>query len=124
MFANDRLVEIHQRSRTGDFMKEVEFDLMLAKRVKELVKEYEITFNPDVVVPADDDMADRVFQAGLQLLVDIGTYHLDTQRVIKFSKAEILDALRQTPDKLYLGEGKDMVIARHRGIEDSNLLLT
>ncbi len=120
MYANDRLVEIHQRSRTGQFMKEVDFDLLLAKRTNELLKEYDINFDPNVVVPADDDLADRVFQAGLQLLVDIGTYHLDTQRVIKFSRVEILDALRQAPDTLYLGEGKDMVIARHRGIEDPN----
>ena len=118
MYANDRLLEVHQRSRTGQFMKEVEFDLLLAKRTNELLKEYRISFDPNVVVPADDDLADRVFQAGLQLLVDVGTYHLDTQRVIKFSRAEILDALRQAPDTLYLGEGRDMVIARHRGIED------
>jgi methylamine--corrinoid protein Co-methyltransferase len=118
MYANDRLVEIHQRSRTGRFMKEVEFDLLLARRTNELLKEYNIKFDPNVVVPADDDLADRVFQAGLQLLVDVGSYHLDTQRVIKFSRAEILEALRLAPDTLYLGEGKDMVIARHRGIED------
>jgi methylamine--corrinoid protein Co-methyltransferase len=120
MYANDRLVEVHQRSRTGQFMKEVEFDLLLAKHTNELLKEYDISFDPNVVVPADDDLADRVFQAGLQLLVDVGTYHLDTQRVIKFSRAEILDALRQAPDTLHLGEGKDMVIARHRGVEDPN----
>ncbi|OGO39601.1 MAG: hypothetical protein A2W35_20030 [Chloroflexi bacterium RBG_16_57_11] len=120
MYANDRLLEIHQRSRTGPFMREVEFDLMLAKRTNELLNEYNIKFDPNLVVPADDDLADRVFQAGLQLLEDIGCYHLDTQRVIKFSRAEILDALRQAPDTLYLGEGRDMVIARHRGIEDPN----
>jgi hypothetical protein len=120
MFANDRLVEIFQRSRTGTFMKEVEFDLMLAKRTNELLQEYNIKFDPSNVVPADDDLADRVFQAGLQLFVDIGAYHLDTQRVIKFSKAEVLEALRKAPDTLYLGEGKDMVIARHRGVEDPN----
>ncbi len=120
MFTNDRLVEIFQRSRSGAFMKEVEFDLMLARRTNELLKEYNITFDPNNVCPADDDLADRVFQAGLQLFVDVGAYHLDTQRVIKFSKAEVLEALRQAPDTLYLGEGKDMVIARHRGIEDPN----
>lgn len=120
MFANDRLVEIYQRSRTGKFMKEVEFDLMLAKRTNELLQDYNIKFDPNNVVPADDDLADRVFQAGLQLFVDIGAYHLDTQRVIRFSRAEVLDALRQVPDTLYLGEDKDMVIAHHRSIEDPN----
>ncbi|MGD0610853.1 MAG: monomethylamine:corrinoid methyltransferase [Anaerolineales bacterium] len=120
MYGNERLLEIFQRSRSGKFMKEVEFDLMLAKRTQELVKEYKITFDAANVCPADDGMADRVFQAGLQLFCDIGAYHLDTQRVIRFSREEILDALRQAPDTLYLGEGRDMVIARHRGVEDPN----
>jgi len=118
MFMTDRLLEIYQRSRSGKFMKEVEYDLMLAKRVQELLKEFDIKYDPQNVVPADDALADRVFEAGLTLLADVGAYHLDTQRVINFSKAEILDALRQAPDTLYLGEGRDMVIAKHRGIED------
>ncbi|HJW91445.1 MAG TPA: monomethylamine:corrinoid methyltransferase [Anaerolineales bacterium] len=120
MYATDRLVEIYQRSRAGHYMKEVEFDLMLARRTRELVQEYSIDYNPENVCPADDDLADRVFQAGLQLLADIGAYHLDSQRVIRFSREEILEALRQAPDTLYLGEGKDMVVARHRGVEDPN----
>ena len=120
MFYNDRLVEIFQRSRGGQYMKEVDFDLLLARRTQELVKEYNIIYDPGNVCPADDAMADRVFQAGLQLFVDVGTYHLDTQRVIKFTREEILDALRKAPDTLYLGEGRDMVIAKHRNIEDPN----
>jgi methylamine---corrinoid protein Co-methyltransferase len=120
MYTNDRLLEIFQRSRSGKYMKEVEFDLSLARRVQELVKEYSISFDPNNVCPADDEMADRVFQAGLQLFIDVGAYHLDTERVIKFSRAEIMDALRKAPDTLYLGEGRDMVIARHRNIEDTN----
>lgn len=120
MFMVDRLLEIYQRSRGGEFMKEVEYDLKLSRRVQELIQEYDITYDPELVCPADDAMADRVFEAGLQLLVDVGAYHLDTQRVIKFSRAEILDALRQAPDSIRLGEGRDMVIAEHRGIEDPN----
>ena len=120
MFTRERLIEIYQRSRSGKFMKEVEYDLMLAKRVQELLKEYDIKYDPKNVCPADDAMADRVFQAGLQLLVDVGAYHLDTQRVIKFTKEEILDCLRLAPDTLNLGEGKDMVVAKHRNIEDPN----
>ncbi len=118
MFMNDRLVEIYQRSRSGPFMKEVQYDLKLAKRTMELVREFDITFDPKLVCPSDDALADRVFEAGVQLLVDVGCYHLDTQRVIKFTRAEIMEALRQAPSKLRLGEGADMVIAHHRSVED------
>ncbi len=118
MFHHDRLLEIYKRSRTGPFMKEIEFDLLLAQRTQELVREFEINYDPQNVCPADDHLADRVFQAGLQLLADVGAYHLDTQRVIKFSKEEILEGLRQAPARIVVGEGNERLIVKHRGIED------
>lgn len=118
MFMTDRLVEIFQRSRSGPFMKEVEFDPMVSRRALELVKEYNITYDPQLVCPSDDDMADRLFEAGVELLTDFGCYHLDTQRVIHFSRSDIMEALRQAPPELRLGEGADMVVATHRGVED------
>jgi methylamine--corrinoid protein Co-methyltransferase len=119
MYALDRLQEIFRRSRAGAYMKEEEFDLLLSRRARQLVKEYDIKYSPDNVCPADDRMADAVWQAGLQLFLDVGVYHLNTQRVIKFERGEVLDALRQLPDELRLGEGKDMVVVRPRGIEDT-----
>jgi methylamine--corrinoid protein Co-methyltransferase len=123
MYMNERLVEIFQRSRGGAFMKEVEYDLLLAKRARELVKEHEVRFDPQIVCPSDDAMADRVFEAGVRLLVDVGIYHLDTQRVMKFTRAEVMEALRQAPSTLNLGEGADLVVAVHRGVEDPRLSL-
>jgi methylamine--corrinoid protein Co-methyltransferase len=120
MFANERLQEIFRRSRTGKYMSETEYDLLLARRTQELVKELEITYDPQLVCPSDNDMADRVFEAGLRLLTEVGAYHLDTERVIQFTREEVLEALRQAPDTLYLGEGNDMVVAFHRGVEDPN----
>ncbi len=120
MYMNERLLEIFQRSRSGTYMTETEFDLRVAKRTQELVKAFEITFDPQMVCPSDDGMADRVFEAGVQLLVDVGAYHIDTGRVIPFTRSEIMGALRQAPDTLYLGEGQDMVIATHRDVEDPN----
>ncbi len=118
MYMNERLMEIYRRSRSGPFMKEVDFDLLVSKRAMELVREYDIQYDPQLVCPSDDALADRVFEAGVQLLVDVGCYHLDTQRVIHFTRSEIMEALRQAPSELRLGEGMDMVIARHRNIED------
>lgn len=119
MYANERLTEIFRRSRTGQYMKEEEFDLALAKRARQLVKDFGIKYSPENVCPDDDKMADAVWEAGLQLFLDNGVYHLNTQRVIKFERGEVLAALRQLPDELHLGEGKDMVVVRHRGVEDA-----
>jgi methylamine--corrinoid protein Co-methyltransferase len=118
MYMNERLLEIFQRSRSGTYMTEAQYDLMLAKRTQELVKELDITYDPSQICPSDDAMADRVFEAGVQLLVDVGAFHLNTERVIPVTRSEVLEALRQAPSTLYLGEGQDMVIATHRGVED------
>jgi methylamine---corrinoid protein Co-methyltransferase len=120
MYANDRLAEIFRRSRSGKYMKEEEFDLQVSRRARQLVKEYGIKYSPTNVCPTDDAMADAVWKAGLQLFLDVGVYHLNTQRVIRFDKGEVLEALRALPDELHLGEGPDKVVVRHRGVEDFN----
>ena len=119
MYANERLMEIFKRSRSGPYMKEEEYDLALSRRTRQLVKDYGIKYSPDNVCPADDKMADAVWEAGLQLFLECGVYHLNTQRVIKFDRGEVLAALRQLPEELHLGEGKDTVVVRHRGVEDN-----
>ncbi len=113
------LVEITQRAQTGPFMKEKDFEIRLIKRIRELVKEYGIKYNADVLVPADDDMADRVFQAGLQLFVDLGVYCQSTERCIRFTRDEVLEILAQAPSAVTLGTGKDAVVMRHRQVEDT-----
>ncbi len=112
------LVEIIKRAQTGPFMKEDEFEVKLIQRIRQLVKEYGLKYSSEVLVPSDDDMADRVFQAGLQLFVDIGVYCQSTERCIHFSRDEVLDLLAQVRSEVVLGTGKDAVVMRHRGVED------
>jgi len=112
------LVEITKRAQSGPFMKEKDFDLKVMKRIRELVKEKGIKYDPDVLVPADDDMADRIFEAGLQLFVELGAYCQTTERCIRFTRDEVLDILAQGRPAVTLGTGKDAVVMRHRGVED------
>lgn len=112
------LIEITKRAQSGPFIKESEFDLKLAKRAKELVKEKGINYDPKALVPTDDDMADRIFEAGLQLFVELGAYCQSTERCIRFVKDEVLDILSQVRSQVTLGTGKDAVVMRHRGVED------
>jgi methylamine--corrinoid protein Co-methyltransferase len=112
------LLEITKRAQSGPFMKESEFDLKLARRIKELVKEKGIKYDANVLVPADDDMADRVWEAGLQLFIEFGAYCQTTERCIRFTRDEVLDILSQVRSEITLGTGKDAVVMRHRGVED------
>jgi methylamine--corrinoid protein Co-methyltransferase len=48
-------------------MKVEKFDMEVFKKVTELQKKFNIQFDPQIPVPEDDDLADRVFQAGVEL---------------------------------------------------------
>jgi methylamine--corrinoid protein Co-methyltransferase len=98
-------------------MKEPDFEMALAVRVPELVRKYGLRFDPEVLVPTDDDMADRLFQAGLELLLEMGIYNQSTERRILFSRDEIEETIATAPSSVTLGQGKDTVVMRHRGVE-------
>ncbi len=81
------LPEIVKRAQSGPYMKESDFDLKLTRRIKELVREKGIKYDASNLCPADDDMADRVWEAGLQLFVEMGAYCQSTERCIRFTRA-------------------------------------
>ena len=89
MFRNNAFGETIARAFNGPYIEEQDYDLALAARIQELVKEYDIKFDPARPVPSDGQMADRVFQAGVKLFHEMGVYHMDTSRVIKYGMDEI-----------------------------------
>jgi methylamine--corrinoid protein Co-methyltransferase len=112
-----RLPEIVNRSENGPFMKEAAFDMALARKTTELVRKHGLKFDPKVLVPHDDDMADRLYQAGLDLFIEMGVYNQSTERRILFSRQEVETAVGAAPSAVTLGCGKDAVIERHRDVE-------
>jgi methylamine--corrinoid protein Co-methyltransferase len=111
--------DIWRRIETGPMCSEKEFTLRRYwPKVKQLAREYEIQFDANSIVPTDDTLIDDVYQAGLDLLLDVGIQCADTSRIIKMEESEIKQTLRHLPSEGTLGEGKDAVTLRHRGIED------
>lgn len=113
------LPEIVKRSETGPFIKESDFDLALAKRVPDLIKKYGLKYDPKVLVPSDDDMASRLYQAGMDLFLEMGAYNMSVQRRILFTRDEVEEAVALVPKSFTLGAGKDAVVMRYRGIESN-----
>lgn len=108
---------VEQRSETGPYMKESDFDMAVAKQIADLVKRYGIKFDRKTVVPADDDLADRVYQAGLELVLALGIYNQSTERRIIFSRQEVEAAVATAPAAVTLGTGRDQVVMRHLAVE-------
>ncbi len=113
------LADIVRRSETGPYIREADFEKMVVRRVQEIVRRYDIKFDPKVLVPSDDDLADRVYQAGLELFLDLGAYNIRTERRILFNRQEIEAGIANAPSSLTLGVGKDAVVMRARPPEST-----
>ena len=85
-----RLVEVLHRAETGPIMEEADFERKLvAPTIKKLLKKYDIKYNRLVFVSSDDDLADRVFQAGLDLASEVGMFCQSTSRRIVWTRDEL-----------------------------------
>src|SRR5512136_1349617 len=81
-----QILDVMQKCLEGLPLSENDYQLRrFAPKVQEKVKEHGIKFDPSNPVPSDDSMADDVFQAGYELLLDAGAYCMDTQRVISYT---------------------------------------
>jgi len=113
--------------RTGPLMRQKNFDMSIFKKVSELKETFEIHFDPQTPVTSDDDLVDRVFKAGVELFVSVGIYNISSERVIRFEREEVEEALSEInkiPAELFIGEGAEQRILRKRTISDKNAPIT
>ena len=114
-----RLLEVLHRAESGPLIEEQDFERKLvAPTAKQLIEKYGIRFDGETIVCADDDLADRLFQAGLEFAVEVGMLCQDTSRRITWTRQEYEDGLRHCPHEAIIGVGKDAVALRARTPED------
>jgi len=113
------LKEVAKRAETGPLMEASNFVMKrVAANVPRLQKEYNIRWDGQTLLNLDDDLADRCWAAGKDLLLKTGVYSMNSRRVIEFAAEEIEDVLRFVPSRVPLGMGKDAVTVHHRKVED------
>jgi len=120
-----RLLDILDRVESGPIIEESQWDMfMVPDEAGRLQAEFDINLAAlgDTLVPADDALADRVFEAGLALAERLGVFCVSTSRQIKFSRAEIQAALAVAPTEVTFGEGGDRHTERKRTVEDTTPL--
>jgi methylamine---corrinoid protein Co-methyltransferase len=114
-----RIVEVLHRAETGPIMEEEAFERQLvAPTVKRLIEEYDLKFDNSVIVNSDDDLADRIFQAGLDLAEEAGMFCQSTSRRIVWTREELLDGLRNCTSEIVMGAGVDAVVCKARVPDD------
>ena len=92
--------------------------MTLAKSVMRLVKEYDLVFDLEILVPDDDSLADRVFDAGLELALHSGVCCLDSHRRMIWEPEELSWVLDYFPGQVILGMGDDQAVIKKRMPED------
>jgi len=112
--------EIVGRALNGPIISGKDFDLKLfVPTARRLAKEYDIRYDPETPVPADDDLADRLWQTGVEFFLEVGVYCPDTERRITFTPEEITLALDCDPGPILFGDGVDRRVFPRRKPEDS-----
>ena len=99
-------------------MSESDFDAMLWQNVRALIEKYDIHFDGETAVPSDDGLADRAYQAALELFLATGFYCTSTQRAVRFTREEVEEAVRHAKTSYVFGEGRDQHTMRPRVVED------
>ena len=103
------IIDFERRSFAGQSMTSNDFDDFLMETAMELQDEYDLKWNWNQVI-ADDDRADRVFEAAVKFLAEVGVYNRSTSSVIKWTEQEIRDMVadyKNNPRKLTVGAGRE-----------------
>ena len=101
--------DVYERFVKGKKVKVEDWDYQITPQNLTALKEkYKIKIERDQIVPEDKDMVNRLFQAGLEMLVTTGYYCQDLGRVMHVTEEEVWEGIKKTPTKLILGEGKDI----------------
>jgi len=112
------LLELWKRIESGPTSSEMEFTLLLSKELAKLQKEYEIRYDPENLVPLDKNLAQNIFDAAVKLLSDVGILYVTSGNIIKFSEAEIFESLKNSVNRLFIGEGRESVELVTRKVGD------
>ena len=116
-----KLMGMLQRAKDGPPMTDREWETkVIPETVQNILKKHDLvgTYNPEEPVNQDLELADRFFEAGLEMAVEAGLFCPDTDSVIKCSREEILHAAEEAPSELTLGEGIDRITLKARWPED------
>jgi methylamine---corrinoid protein Co-methyltransferase len=118
----ERLLRVLERAHSGPVCETFQWDTeVIPRTIAASLRKHNLlkTCDPKNPINQDDDLADRFFQAGMDTAIEAGMLCIDTQRRIKFSREELVAGLAEAPAEFTLGEGKQVALFKHRGLDDA-----
>jgi len=117
-----RLLETLRKAEIGTLIDEKDYDRkVVVPAVKRVIENHKIKFPSDSVISSDDDLADRVFKAGLDLAAEVGIFCQDTSRQMVWTREELLESIRYCPSEVVIGQLNDTARLRARIPEESTV---
>jgi methylamine---corrinoid protein Co-methyltransferase len=104
----ERMTVFHawERARRGPKVDEKTWDFeIIPKTATRLKEKHGIQMDKKVMIPTDPDLMNRLYEAGLEMLVECGIYMIETGRVVKYTQDEVLFTVAQAPKHATIGEG-------------------
>ena len=115
-------VDICMRTEEGRMMQNMDFyTKVFIPKAGEVVKKYDIKYDPNTPLPSDDALADRVFEAAFEFFLDVGIYVPTTSRNVKFTRNEVEQAMREVQGEVWFGEGAERKVMKARHPDDGKL---
>lgn len=109
------LASVLHKADSGPILEEKDWDRRyISNKTRELITKYDIHWDEDILVPCDDSLADRLFQAGWELALESGVFCVSTKRQMVWSRDELQSVVNDAPAELKVGEGADAVTIKFR----------
>ncbi len=116
------LIDVFDRADNGPLIPDTDYYMKrFVPKLAEIIDRYKIKWNRQTIVNTDDDLADRVFQAAVDLLAEVGAYCPDTNRVMEFTREEVLMAAQQAPKAAKFGEGREAKTMYGRDVDEDSV---
>ncbi len=115
-------LSILDKADNGQYIEERDWDrIYIQKPINELLNKYQISWKRDQYWVSDDnDLADRVFEAGMELAIRSGVYCIDTKRQMLWSRDELEGFLATIPVETTCGAGEQAVKISRRNVDDDH----
>jgi len=106
--------EAFDRFMAGKKVREDTWDYVTVPTNALAVKEkYDIAFG-NKIVSEDDDLSDRLFLAGVDMLERTGFYNINLGRALYITEDEIYEGIKKAPLKIKMGSGNERVSCKAR----------
>jgi len=108
------IFEAYDRFLNGKKTREDTWDYVTVPNNAAMIKnKYKLEFGKNII-PEDKDIKDRLFRAGVDMLVETGFFNPDLGRVMYVTESEVWEGIKKSTKRLRLGSGKDEVICERR----------